>query len=466
MWYELEATFGSRLRMSPLEPELFLNRLRSVGAGDSLGGRLVLVRQVGAGSMGRVFEATDPDNGRTLAVKLIQDVRGESDLERFAAEAEILESLDHPAIVAYVGHGTTSEGNHYLAMAWLNGEDLGRRLGRGELSVKETVALGRRIADGLAAAHRAGVIHRDLKPSNIVLVDGDVARATLVDFGVARRSGIAGMTRTGELLGTPGYMAPEQVRGRRDVDGRADLFSLGCVLYQCLVGRPPFGDDEIMTVLARLLLEEAPPVRPARVDVPARLEHLIAQLLTKDDAGRPTSAEVVRDELAAIEDALVLGREDALASPIATASVVRPAAAAVTSPRRRRIIYMCLAAAAVAAVVIGLFFRSRSGRRDPLEERLSLACETGVALACARLGAEYAGDDGVLPADPGAAFASSRRACDLGNRDGCLILAELHRTGVGTPVDPATARRILDSACARGDRRACADLSRLLGRVE
>jgi serine/threonine protein kinase len=276
-------------------PGTYITRLRAIGAADSLGHRLVLVRQAGAGGMGRVYQATDAESGRPMAVKLIRHVRGESALSRFAAEAEILESLDHPAIVAYVGHGTTPDGDHYLAMEWLDGEDLGRRLAAGPLSVADTLTLGRRLASGLVAAHRAGVIHRDLKPSNVVLVGGDVARATLVDFGIARRMGDEGegLTRTGELLGTPGYMAPEQIRGQRDLDGRVDLFALGCVLYQCLAGKPPFGGEDVMTVLARLLLEDAPRLRAVRSDVPPRVDDLIVRLLSKDGADRPASAEEV-----------------------------------------------------------------------------------------------------------------------------------------------------------------------------
>jgi hypothetical protein len=286
-------------------PGTFITRLRAIGAADSLGHRLVLVRQAGAGGMGRVYQATDADSGRPLAVKLIRHVRGESALSRFAAEAEILESLHHPAIVAYVGHGTTPDGDHYLAMEWLEGEDLGRRLAAGPLSVADTLTLGRRLASGLVAAHRAGVIHRDLKPSNVVLVGGDVARATLVDFGIARRIGESGeaLTRTGELLGTPGYMAPEQIRGQRDLDGRVDLFALGCVLYQCLAGKPPFGGEDVMTVLARLLLEDAPRLRALRPDVPPRVDELIGRLLAKDGARRPASA----DEVVAALDAPDLG---------------------------------------------------------------------------------------------------------------------------------------------------------------
>jgi hypothetical protein len=292
-----------RAAVAAAPPDPLVGRLRSIGVADSLGQRLVLVKQVGAGGMGRVYHATDEATGEPLAVKLLHEVRGDAALARFTAEAEILESLDHPAIVAHVGHGTTADGYPYLAMAWLDGENLSRRLARGALSVQDTIALGRRLATGLAAAHAAGVIHRDLKPSNIMLEGGDVARATLIDFGIARRAGGEALTRTGELVGTPGYMAPEQVRGR-GLDGRADLFALGCVLYQSLVGHAPFEGDEIMTVLARVLLEDAPRIRALRRDVPRGLERLIARLLVKDETLRPASAGEVDAALAAVDAAL------------------------------------------------------------------------------------------------------------------------------------------------------------------
>ena len=284
-------------------------RLRSVGASDTLGGRLRFVRQIGAGGMGRVHEAVDQASGRRLAVKLVESASGGGALARFTMEAEILESLHHPAIVAYVDHGTTPDGELYLAMEWLDGVDLDRRLARGPLTVAEAVALGRRLAGGLAAAHDIGIVHRDLKPGNIVLVGDDVARATLVDFGIARRRGDDRLTRTGQLVGTPGYMAPEQVRGRRDVGPRADLFALGCVLYRCIAGRDPFQGEDLMTILARLLLDEPIALRAICADVPAGLDRLVARLLAKDEADRPTGATEVDAALAAIAEAL--GRADA-----------------------------------------------------------------------------------------------------------------------------------------------------------
>ncbi|HEX8107309.1 MAG TPA: protein kinase, partial [Kofleriaceae bacterium] len=266
-----------------------------------VGGRFAIRRVAGTGGMGRVFEALDLLTGANVALKLMQDPSAPRELERFTRESETLAGLRHPGIVRYVAHGQTETGEGYLAMEWLDGEDLRQRMEERGLSVSETMLLARQVADALAAAHKAGVIHRDLKPSNLFLVGGDVGNIKIIDFGVARRSARAqALTQTGAQVGTPQYMAPEQARGERDIKPAADVFSLGCILYECLAGQPPFFADHIAALLAKILFEEARPLDTVCPHVPRALCDLIGRMLAKEPGARPSDAAALRDELSAL----------------------------------------------------------------------------------------------------------------------------------------------------------------------
>jgi hypothetical protein len=264
--------------------------------GDVIAQRFEVERLAGSGGMGDVYRARDLRTGAAVAVKVVRG-QGLEQNARFAREAEVLAGIDHPAVVRYVGQGQTPEGESFLAMEWLEGEALAERISRGRLSLADAAALGFRLAEALCAAHRAGVVHRDLKPSNVMLCGGEIGRAKLVDFGVARAADRTKLTGTGAMLGTIGYMAPEQVRGDRDLDARADVFSLGAVLFKCLTGRAPFEGDDPMTVLLRLATEEAPRLRDCLDDVPPALDDLVARMLSKDGAQRPADGAAVLDEL-------------------------------------------------------------------------------------------------------------------------------------------------------------------------
>src|SRR2546423_1553164 len=208
--------------------------------------------------MGTVYRARDRETGRVVALKVLRRRHGD-EAARFEREAALLADLRHPGVVQYVAHGHTQDGAAFLAMEWLEGRTLAELLDARPLKVKETLALGRAVAESLGAAHRHGVVHRDIKPSNLFLVDGDAARPRIIDFGLASSTRNARpLTRTGLLMGTIGYIAPEQARGARNIDPRTDLFSLGCVLYECLTGEPPFIADHAMGVLAKILFDEAP----------------------------------------------------------------------------------------------------------------------------------------------------------------------------------------------------------------
>jgi tetratricopeptide (TPR) repeat protein len=222
-------------------------------------------------------------------------------MERFLREAQVLANLSHPGIVRYVTHGRTQTGELYLAMEWLDGESLSQRLARQGLLVEETLTLGLRVAEALSAAHKRGIVHRDIKPNNLFLVGNDVAQPKILDFGVARlRSSQRELTQTGAMIGTPGYMSPEQARGEREVDPRADVFALGCVLFKCLTGRPAFVGDDVLAVLLKVVLEDAPRVSELRDDVPAALDELVSRMLAKALAARPADAAAVAEQIHAL----------------------------------------------------------------------------------------------------------------------------------------------------------------------
>ncbi len=262
--------------------------------------RFELERPAGAGGMGTVYRARDRTSGAPVALKLLHAPDGSQD-NRFVREVRALEGFHHPAIARYVAHGMTPEGERYLATEWLEGEDLAQRLERGPVALAEALVLASRVAEALAAAHARGIVHRDLKPANLFLPSGDPAAVRLLDFGVARLRGTSLVaTATGMLLGTPGYMAPEQARTEKDVDARADVFALGCVLFECLTGRPAFAGEHVMAILAKVLLEEPPRLSELRAEVPPGLEALLVRMLAKEREGRPADGSAVAAELAAI----------------------------------------------------------------------------------------------------------------------------------------------------------------------
>lgn len=281
--------------------------MRVVFRGRVVADRFELEQLAEAGGMGAVYRGRDRLTGARVAVKLLAG-GNERWAERFRREAVVLAGLSHPAIVGYVAHGVTETGEPWLAMEWLDGEPLSRRLRRARLGIGDTRDLGIRIADALAVAHHAGVIHRDIKPANVFLVDGDVRAAKVLDFGVARSRAVdSDTTRTGDRVGTPRYMAPEQVRAAHTVDWRCDLWSLGCVLYSALAGRPPFQATDEMAIWGKILLEEPPPLTELRPDAPMALVALVARLLAKAAEDRPASAAAVADELRRLE--VLVGNE-------------------------------------------------------------------------------------------------------------------------------------------------------------
>lgn len=263
--------------------------------GQVIADRFVLERLAAAGGMGSVYRATDRATGEPVAVKVIGG-GGAHDL-RFEREAELLASFAHPGIVRYVSHGQSATGERYLAMEWLEGVDLAAALYERGLSMADGVRLVARVAEALGHAHERGVVHRDVKPSNLFLVGGEVGAAKVIDFGIARASGPAGVTRTGAILGTPGYLAPEQLLGNSEVSARVDVFALGCTLFEALTGRSPFAGDNAMAALANVLINTAPLASSLRPDVPPALDELVAEMLSRDPDRRPADGHAVAERL-------------------------------------------------------------------------------------------------------------------------------------------------------------------------
>ncbi|WP_395827937.1 serine/threonine-protein kinase PknK [Archangium violaceum] len=267
--------------------------------GEHIDGRFELRGRVGAGGMGEVFQALDTKTGRLIALKIIRDT---SDHNRLEQEARALAELHHPAIVKPVASGATRQGEPYLAMEWLEGEDLSVLLRRRRLGIGEALALTRRVASALGEAHARGMIHRDIKPANLFIEHDDVTQVRLLDFGIARFLGQTRRTRTGSLVGTPGYMAPEQARGDKELTPALDVFSLGCVLFEVLAGRPAFEGQHVMAILAKVIFMEAPPLEAHCPDVSPELAELVSRMLSKEPSARPRDGLALLVELEALAD--------------------------------------------------------------------------------------------------------------------------------------------------------------------
>jgi serine/threonine-protein kinase len=268
-------------------------------------GRYRIISELGHGAMGAVYRAEDPMMDRTVAIKTIlaaalvgplaQEYR-----ERFIREAKAAGRLSHPGIVT-VYDVSEENGTPYLVMEYINGRSLAAAMDSGErFSIDRIYELGQQVAEALGYAHRNGVVHRDVKPANILLATpapGETERAKLADLGVAKLSATQ-ITTTGQLLGTPAFMPPEQFTGV-PIDGRADLFSLGVILYWIATGDKPFSGDTITAVSYKIVHSDPAPPRRINPAVPAALERIIMKCLEKDPAARYTTGEALAADLAA-----------------------------------------------------------------------------------------------------------------------------------------------------------------------
>jgi len=261
-----------------------------------LAGRFVIGSVVASGGMAAVYRAFDLARLRDVALKVLF-LEGEPHVCRFHREAAVLAELAHPSIVSYVAHGRTPDGLCYLVEDWIEGYTLADRLDATTIALDSALAIAHQVAVALAAVHSHDLVHRDVKPSNILCSAAAPDRVKLIDFGIARRTvDRLRVTDTGAVLGTPGYMAPEQANGSRHIEGRADVFALGCVLFECLTGVPAFAGDTLATALRAIAVSREPHLHELCPSLPAALVELVHHMLAKDPVDRP-HASPVADEL-------------------------------------------------------------------------------------------------------------------------------------------------------------------------
>ncbi|MFN7455883.1 MAG: serine/threonine-protein kinase, partial [Gemmatimonas sp.] len=257
----------------------------------ALAARYRVERELGAGGMATVFLAHDLRHERDVAIKVLHpDLGAALGAERFLSEIKTTARLQHPHILPLLDSGA-ADGLLYYVMPYVKGETLRARLERErQLPIADALRMAREVAGALDHAHKQGIIHRDIKPENILLQEGS---ALVADFGIAlavQQAGGARMTQTGLSLGTPQYMSPEQATGERTLDARTDVYALGAVTYEMLVGEPPFTGPSIQAIVARLLAEEPRPLVAQRKAVPAHVEAAVLQALEKLPADRFASA--------------------------------------------------------------------------------------------------------------------------------------------------------------------------------
>ncbi len=303
-----------------------------------------IVREIARGGMGVVFQARQISLNRTVALKMILagQLADETDVKRFHTEAEAAAHLDHPGIVPIFEVGQ-HEGQHFFSMAYVEGRSLAQRLAEGPMPARESAALLLQVAEAIEYAHRRGVIHRDLKPANILLDQDGKPRVT--DFGLAKQvRADGGLTGSGQVMGTPSYMPPEQAGGKRgDVGPAADVYALGATLYCMVTGRPPFQAATAMETVLQVIGEE--PVAPRRLNatIPRDVETICLKCLEKDPRRRYPSAAALGDDL----------RRYLAGEPISARPVTRLERAVKWARRRPAIAGLLGLVALVAAVGLG-----------------------------------------------------------------------------------------------------------------
>jgi serine/threonine-protein kinase len=422
--------------------------LSAPAAGGRLG-RYRILRRLGAGAMGEVFLAEDPQIGRQLALKTVRVEEGkpqevEDRKQRLLREARAAGKLLHPQIVTLFDAGEDS-GLLYLAFEYVDGSDVAARLDRDPpLTLAEALAIVRQAADGLEFAHRQGIVHRDIKPSNLMLTaDG---RVKVADFGIAKMlDATSDLTTSGSVVGSPHYLSPEQVRGEA-LDGRTDIFSLGVMLYEMLCRQRPFDGTTLTTLVYQILNQEPTPLDVRRPDLGPRVARLVQRMMHKERDRRFATAGELAAEIRACERELAPelltrslaeppelpgpttrlpadGTTSAAAPPVATASMPTgamppppplppgaPRAATLPAPPRGRLAWVAAAAvgAALALVAVGLSARRWAGGGEG--PRVAADSPASNAAPSARPTARRAAAPEAEPAAPAPAAAAGGRA--------------------------------------------------------
>ncbi len=339
--------------------------------GQSLG-RYEVTGYIGAGGMGVVYRARDTELGRDVAIKVLNDRAASepSRIERFSREARAVARLSHPNILDIHDFGT-HDGTAYAVTELLKGQTLADRLQKGQIPLKKGLEICGAIAEGLAAAHGEGIVHRDVKPSNIFITD--TGQVKVLDFGIARlreqsveesspgsEAATESMTGAGRMVGTVGYMSPEQIEGRK-VDGRSDIFGLGCVMYEVLTGKRAFRGKTSSDTMMAILGKDPEPIRSLNPDVPQAVELVVERCLEKQPGERFESARDVAFSVQALADSRDTGSD-----------VARPVLVRI---RRRRLARDAVVAVAAVAVVAAAWVGIRHLRAPavPLPAALHLA---------------------------------------------------------------------------------------------
>jgi eukaryotic-like serine/threonine-protein kinase len=448
------ATIDSTLAETDASSQVTNNRLLPRQFGD-----YILIEEIARGGMGVVYKAQQSKLNRTVALKMILSgqLASKADVARFYVEAEAAAHLEHSGIVPVFEVGEC-EGQQFFSMGFVEGDSLASVVRGGPLPPNEAAGLVEKVAQAIAFAHSKGVIHRDLKPAN-VLLDGD-GFPKVTDFGLAKKTQTdSQLTGTGQILGTPSYMPPEQASGNtKKVGPEADVYSLGAILYCLLTGRPPFQAATVMDTLMQVIEQEPPPVRQLNSSVPADLEAICSKCLMKDASQRYATADDLVDDLQRfLSGETVSARNHSVAGRVATALqrsqydvqfggysnllygiaiiVLLDQFAAAWVIWNQKPIYLLPLAHVAQTILIGLlFWRTRTDGllpRNPAERQL-WAVWGGFFITCTVLGISHqlmlGGDVGAeLELYPSLAAASGFAFCFLGSTywGKCYIFAAI-----------------------------------------